>query len=80
MIQYALEWSKCGNCFRIMPLTELCAENQQAFMENRMLPDWVLLMVSGKDEIDRMYESWRSRLGEHERDNMLRFRSIRGIL
>ena len=59
---YVLEWSQKTNNFHIQPLDNLLAMNQEAFIDNKPLPDYVVIMVGEKDAVHEMADHWRSRL------------------
>jgi hypothetical protein len=59
---YVLEWSQKTNNFHIQPLDSLLAQNQEAFISNRPLSDYVVLMVGSKDAIHDMADHWRHRM------------------
>jgi hypothetical protein len=59
---YALEWSQKTNNFHIQPLDSLLAQNQEAFIANRPLSDYVFLMVGTQDAIHDMADHWRKRM------------------
>jgi hypothetical protein len=64
--QYVLEWSQKTNNFHIQPLANLLAHNQTAFVDNKPVPDYIVLMVSDKDAVHAMADSWRTRLVERK--------------
>jgi hypothetical protein len=59
---YVLEWSQKTNNFHIQPLDSLLAQNQEAFIANRPLSDYVVLMVGTKEAIHDMADNWRKRM------------------
>ena len=59
---YVLEWSQKTNNFHIQPLDSLLAQTQEAFIANRPLSDYVVLMVGKKDAIHDMADHWRKRM------------------
>lgn len=61
-IKYVLEWSKKTNNFHIQPLSSLLAHNQTAFVDNKPVPDYVVLMVGEKGAVHEMADHWRDRL------------------
>lgn len=67
MTQYVLEWSQSTNNFHIQPVSQLCARNQQAFIDDKPLRDYAILMVGEKDAVHAMADSWRERIKERDR-------------
>lgn len=65
--QYILEWSQSTNNFHIQTVASLCANNQEAFINDKPMRDYVVLMVGEFDAINRMADSWRSRIEERDR-------------
>lgn len=59
---YVLEWSQSTNNFHIQPLDSLLAHNQQRFIDDKPLNDYVVLMVGEKDAVHDMADHWRARL------------------
>jgi hypothetical protein len=58
-IKYVLEWSQSTNNFHIQPLPNLLAFNQSAFLDNKKVPDYMVLMVGEKQAVDEMADHWR---------------------
>ena len=67
MKQYALEWSHSTNNFHIQPVANLCAMNQQAFIDDKPLRDYAVLMVGTLDAVSQMADHWRERIKERDR-------------
>jgi hypothetical protein len=66
---YVLEWSQKTNNFHIQPLDSLLAQNQEAFISNRPLSDYVVLMVGTKDVIHDIADHWRKRMENRTTQN-----------
>jgi hypothetical protein len=66
---YVLEWSQKTNNFHIQPLDSMLAMNQEAFISNRPLSDYVVLMVGTKDTIHDMADHWRKRMKNRTTQN-----------
>lgn len=60
--KYVLEWSQKTNNFHIQPLASLLANNQAAFVDDKPVTNYVVLMVGEKDAVHAMSDSWRDRL------------------
>ena len=66
---YVLEWSKAQNCLHVQPAARLAETNLVAFMKNRGLNDYHVLIVGSREECERCAERLRHRLIEREQVN-----------
>jgi len=68
--QYVLEWSKSAGCFHVAELQTTLHNNLKAFVNNKALKDYHILLIGTYDEVteaaDRLRGDLLSRRKEGE--------------
>ncbi len=65
---YVLEWSQKTNNFHIQPLSSKLAQNQGAFILNKQITDYIVLMVGTLDVVQTMAENSRYKLAHRAKN------------